>query len=195
MQITLRLARAAPFLLVMAVGIYLYHLANQFDFVARLGRPGPDLWPKIVLGLMLLAAAWGALQALTQGSEGREISLLVRAATRAVGKEDEAQQDLETEAGSADQRKPLRAAAAILALLAYVGCIPYVGFTVASFALMFAIMLLAGYKRPLVAAAISLIGALSFFFVFQRVAYISLPLGVGLFKDLSTSLMALIGVR
>jgi putative tricarboxylic transport membrane protein len=123
------------------------------------------------------------------------MSLLVRAATRAIGKEEEAQQDLDAEAGSTDQRSPLRAFAAILALLAFVGCIGYVGFTVASFVLMFAIMLLAGYKRPFVAALISLIGALSFFFVFQRVAYISLPLGVGPFRELSTGLMAIIGVR
>ncbi len=195
MQITLRLARAAPFLLVMAVGIYLYHVANQFDFVARQGQAGPDLWPKIVLGLMLLASAWGALQALTQRSDAQEMSLLVRAATRAVGKEEEARQNLDAEAGSADQRTPLRAFAAILALLVFVGCIAYVGFTLASFVLMFAIMLLAGYRRPFVAALISLIGALSFFFVFQRVAYVSLPLGVGPFRELSIWLMAIIGVR
>lgn len=195
MQIALRLGRAAPFLLVMAVGIYLYHVANQLDFVARPDRAGPDLWPKIALGLMLLASAWGALQALLTRSDGEDMSLLVRAATRAVGKEEEARQDLDAEAGSTDQRQPLRAFASILALLAFVGCIAYVGFTVAAFALMFTIMLLAGYRRPFVAAFISLIGALSFFFVFQRVAYISLPLGVGPFKELSAWLMAVIGVR
>ena len=184
-----------PFLLVMAVGIYLYYVANQFDFAARPGRAGPDVWPKIALGLMLLAAAWGALQALLTRSEGEEMSLLVRAATRAVGREEEARQDLDAEAGSTGQRQPLRALAAILAMLAFVGCISYVGFAVATFVLMLTIMLLAGYTRPFVATLISLIGALSFFFVFQRVAYISLPLGVGPFKDLSVWLMAIIGVR
>jgi len=195
MQIAVRLGRALPFLLVMAVGIYLYHVANQFDFVARPNRPGSDLWPKIALGLMLLASAWGALQALLIPSDGEEMSLLVRAATRAVGREKEARQDLDAEAGSTGQRHPLRALAAILALLAFVGCIAYVGFAVATFVLMLTIMLLAGYTRPFVAAFISLIGALSFFFVFQRVAYISLPLGVGPFRDLSVWLMAIVGVR
>jgi putative tricarboxylic transport membrane protein len=195
MQIAVRLGRALPFLLVMAVGIYLYYVANQFDFAARPGRAGPDVWPKIALGLMLLAAAWGALQALLTRSEGEEMSLLVRAATRAVGREEEARQDLDAEAGSTGQHQPLRALAAILALLAFVGCISYVGFAVSTFVLMLTIMLLAGYTRPFVAASISLIGALSFFFVFQRVAYISLPLGVGPFRDLSVWLMAIIGVR
>jgi hypothetical protein len=60
---------------------------------------------------------------------------------------------------------------------------------------MLTIMLLAGYTRPVVAAFISLVGTLAFFFVFQRVAYISLPLGVGPFKDLSVWLMTIIGVR
>jgi putative tricarboxylic transport membrane protein len=195
MQIAVRLGRALPFLLVMAVGIYLFYVANQFDFAARPGRAGPDVWPKIVLGLMLLASAWGALQALLTRSDGEEMSLLVRAATRAVGRVEEARQDLDAEAGSTGKRHPLSALGAILALLAFVGCIAYVGFAVATFALMLTVMLLAGYMRPLVAALISLMGALSFFFVFQRVAYISLPLGVGPFKDLSLWLMAIIGVR
>jgi putative tricarboxylic transport membrane protein len=195
MQIVVRLGRAAPFLLVMAVGIYLYYVASQFDFVAHPNRAGPDVWPKIVLALMLLACVWGALQALLKPSDGEEMSLLVRAATRAVGREEEARQDLEADAGSTGQRRPLHALGAILALLAFVGCIAYVGFAVATFVLMFAIMLLAGYGRPFVAASISLIGALAFFFVFQRVAYISLPLGVGPFRDLSIWLMAIIGVR
>lgn len=195
MQLAFRLGRAAPFLMVTAIGVYLLHVANQFDFAARPDRAGPDLWPKIVLGLMLLASVWGALQALLTSTDGEEMSLLVRAATRAVGKEDEARQDLDAETMPTDQRQPWRAVAAIAAMLAFVGGISFLGFTVTTAVLMFAIMLLAGYKRPVIAAVIAVVGALSFFFVFQRVAYISLPLGVGVFKDLSAALMAVIGVR
>ncbi|KAB2920297.1 MAG: tripartite tricarboxylate transporter TctB family protein [Hyphomicrobiaceae bacterium] len=195
MQFILRLGRAAPFLMVAAVGLFLYYVAGQFDFPARPGRAGPDLWPKIVLGLMLFAAAWGTLQALLTPGDPAEISLLVRAAARAVGKAEEAQQDLDAESLPTDQRQPLRALAAILAMLAFVGSIAFVGFTIATFALMLSIMLLAGYRRPLSAALISLVGTICFFLVFQRVAYISLPLGVGPFKEFSQALMALAGVR
>lgn len=195
MQLAIRVGRAMPFLLVTAVGIFLYHMANEFGYVARLGRAGPDLWPKILLWLMLLASIWGAIQALTSKVEDEEMSLMVRAATRAAGKEDEAEEELAAEAGHLESRHTWTALAAIVALLAFVGCIGYVGFTAATFAVMFTIMMLAGCGRPLTAALISLLGALAFFYVFQRVAYISLPLGVGPFKDFSTWLMTIVGVR
>jgi putative tricarboxylic transport membrane protein len=195
MQIVARLGRAAPFLLVAVICLYLFNVANQFDFVVRAGRPGPDIWPMIVLILILFASAWGAVEALLVPNDADGMSVMVRAAVRAIGREGEAERELEAEAGGDGERRPLRALAAILMLVAFVGSIAFVGFTVATFVLMFAIMLLAGYKRPLIAAVIALLGTLAFFFVFQRVAYVSLPLGVGPFKELSTTLMAIFGVR
>ena len=41
----------------------------------------------------------------------------------------------------------------------------------------------------------SLIGSFGFFFIFMKVAYISLPLGQGPFKALSLLLMQWMGVR
>lgn len=195
MQIVSRLGRAAPFLVVAILGVYLFAVADQFDFVVRGGRPGPDIWPKIVVGLILLAAIWGAFEAFFVSREADGMGLLLRAAVRAVGREDEAERDLEAEAGTAGERQLWRALGAMAAMLLFVGLIAYIGFTLATFLLMFSVMLLAGYKRPLIAALIALLGALAFFLVFQRVAYVSLPLGVGPFKELSTTLMAIFGVR
>ena len=81
------------------------------------------------------------------------------------------------------------------AMLGYVAVISYLGYAVSTFLLLFSIMLLAGYRRPLLAVLISLVGCLAFFVVFQRIVYVSLPLGVGPFKELSLALMALMGVR
>jgi putative tricarboxylic transport membrane protein len=195
MRIVSRLVRAGPFLLIAAIGVYLYQVADQFDFVTRAGRPGPDVWPKIVVSLIFFAAVWGALEALIVPRESDHMGLLVRDAVRAVGRESEAQHDLDVEAGLTAQPHVLRAVAAMAVLLAFVGGIAYVGFTVATCLLMFSVMVLAGYARYPIAALIAVLGALSFFLVFQRVAYVSLPLGVGPFKTLSLTLMALFGVR
>ena len=119
----------------------------------------------------------------------------MRAAVRAIGRESEAQKELEAEAGTTGEQQPLRAAGAIAALLAFVALIAFLGFTLTTFLLMFAIMLLAGYRNRPLAAVIALLGALSFFFVFQKVAYVSLPLGAGPFKALSEMLIYLFGVR
>jgi hypothetical protein len=195
MQFVLRLGRAAPFLLAAFICVLLFGIANQFDFVARPGQPDPSVWPKIILILIMLASAWGALEQLLVPGDDDGLGPLVRAAVRAVGRESEAQADLEAEAGLGGQCEPLRVLAAIAAMFGFVGGIAYVGFTVAAFSLMFAVMVLAGYQRYFFAILISLLGALAFFLVFQRVAYVSLPLGVGPFKALSTTLMATFGVR
>ena len=87
------------------------------------------------------------------------------------------------------------ALAGIVAMLGYVAVLPFLGYSVSTFLLLLAIMLLAGYRRPVPALLIALLGTFAFFFVFQRIAYISLPLGAGVFKQISITLMALIGVR
>ena len=189
-----RLGKSLPFIVTFIVGLYLWHLADRFDFIARSDRAGPDLWPKIVLGLMLLAALWGTLEALLMPATD-ELSPLVRAALRAVNKEEEGRQEIEAEAGDGDRRYPTRAVIGLLILFGFVACIGVIGFTLAVFLLMLSVMLVAGYRRPIIAAAVAIVGTLCFFFVFQRVAYLSLPLGIGPFRELSTFLMAVMGVR
>ena len=183
--------RVGPFLLVLAAGIWLWSVAQSFA-ISTAGRAGPDLWPKLVLLLMLGAAVWGVVEAFFKGQAEDDTSVLIANATRAAGREEDARQDLAENTGL---RQPLFAVGGMAAMLGYVAVISYLGYAVSTFLLLVGIMLLAGYGRPVRALLISLVGALVFFFVFQRLVYISLPLGIGPFKDLSLMLMALIGVR
>lgn len=179
-----RVLKAAPFAIVAVIAVALFTVANSFDYRPSPGRPGPDLWPKILLALMFLAALWGGLSALLFNSgdeDGGDPTVAGAAAAPAAEGE--------------RSEHWWRTALSIVLLLGYVAGISYVGFYVASACLMFGIMLLAGFQRFLLAGALSLTGALAFFFIFQRVAYISLPIGVGPFKTFSTALMSLIGVR
>jgi putative tricarboxylic transport membrane protein len=184
--------RVGPFLVVFAAGIWLWTVAQSFAIVTTLGRAGPDLWPKLVLLLMLGAAAWGIAEALLKIRPDDDTSVLIANATRSAGHEEDARQDL-TENTAA--RRPIFAVAGIATMLGYVAVISYLGYAVSTFLLLLAIMLLAGYRRPVAAVLISLVGAFAFIVVFQRLVYISLPLGVGHFKELSLMLMSLIGVR
>jgi hypothetical protein len=52
-----------------------------------------------------------------------------------------------------------------------------------------------GFRHVLWNPVVSLIGSFGFFFIFMKVAYISLPLGQGPFKALSLLLMQWMGVR
>ena len=51
-----------------------------------------------------------------------------------------------------------------------------------------------GFRRAWPVALISVLGAFVLLVIFMRVAYISLPLGVGPFQQLSVTLLRLIGV-
>lgn len=186
--------RVAPFLLVFCLGVWLWSVANEFAISTTLGRAGPDLWPKIVLVLLIGAALWGVADATFQPKSGDDTSIFITNATRSAGHEEDARKDLEGDAADAEKR-PIFAILGIGSMLCYVAVIPYLGFTPATFLLLLAIMLFAGYRKPLRAALISLIGALVFFVVFQRVVYVSLPHGVGPFNEFTLALMALLGVR
>jgi len=183
--------RVGPFLLVFAAGIWLWSIAQAMA-IATQGRAGPELWPKLVLLLMLVAAAWGVAEALFKAGRDDDTSVLIANATRSAGHEEDARQDL---ADGTGKRQPVFAIAGIAAMLGYVAAISYLGYAVSTFLLLLAIMLLAGYRRPIGAVLISLIGAFAFLLVFQRLVYVSLPLGAGPFKDFSLMLMSAIGVR
>ncbi len=141
---------------------------------------------------MLVAAAWGVAEALFKAGRDDDTSVLIANATRSAGHEEDARQDL---ADGTGKRQPVFAIAGIAAMLGYVAAISYLGYAVSTFLLLLAIMLLAGYRRPIGAVLISLIGAFAFLLVFQRLVYVSLPLGAGPFKDFSLMLMSVIGVR
>lgn len=187
--------RAGPFVIVLGAGVWLWTVANDFVITTRLGRAGPDLWPKIILVLMIGAAIWGIAEALFKSQPDDPTSILITKASRSAGHEEDARQDLAEATDGASERHPRFAVAGIAAMLGYVAIIPYVGFLIATFLLLLAIMLAAGYTHPVRTVAISLVGALVFFFVFQRIVYVSLPHGVGPFKEMTLSLMALLGVR
>ena len=187
--------RAGPFVIVLGAAIWLWTVASDFAITTRLGRAGPDLWPKIILALMIGAAIWGIAEALLKSHPDDDTSILIANASRSAGHEEDARKDLAEATDGRSERHPRFAVAGIAAMLGYVIVIPYVGFLIATFLLLLAIMLAAGYTRLLKAAVISLIGAFVFFIVFQRIVYVSLPHGEGPFKELTLALMALVGVR
>ena len=187
--------RAGPFVIVLGAGLWLWTVADAFAIKTSLGRAGPELWPKIILVLMIGAAIWGIAEAIFKSRPDHDTSILIANASRSAGHEEDARQDLAAATDGASERRPRFAVAGIAAMLGYVAVIPYVGFLIATFLLLLAIMLAAGYARVLRAIAISLIGAFVFFIVFQRVVYVSLPHGEGPFKELTLALMALVGVR
>ncbi len=182
---TSKLARTMPFAAIMAVSGYFYYLADHLDYAPMPGRVGPDLWPKIILGLMIAACLVGIVNA-------------VRARRTTGGESLFAMLAGETETGGdgTEQTRswPYLALAGIGLFIAYVLLLDIIGFVICTAVLIAAFLYLGRYRNRTVIVLASLVGSLGFFFVFRRIVYVSLPLGREPFLSLSVWLMQVMGM-
>lgn len=176
-----RLKGVLPYAALFIGAAYLFYDAATFGAAARPGQLGPDFWPRAVLVLLMLVCGCEILR-----------RLLFDRTIVAAQPERDAAQEGEAEA---TPRFPLRLGVGIALSIAYVLTLDVLGFFVAT-ALYLALFMVTGrYYRSRVVLLSSVLGSLAFVFVFMKVVYVSLPLGVGPFKTLSVSLLALLGIR
>jgi len=166
---------------VLAVGIFLYVQADNFEFEQASGRIGPGAWPKIILVMMVATALWGV------------VSSALRAGHTAPEAVSEAEQD--EALTQLPEIYPALVWIAVALTTAYLLLLPILGFFIATIVYTCVLMYLGHYRRPLRVALLSLAIALCFMFMFMRVVYVSLPPGVAPFDQLSYALMAAMGVH
>jgi len=100
--------------------------------------------------------------------------------------------DAQPEAGA---RFPGLLALGIAITIAYVWLLGLLGFALASALYIGAMIRVGRYRRWRVIVPTALMGSLVFMFVFQKVVYLSLPIGQSPFAALSLALMRLMGIR
>ena len=186
-----RLRQVLPHFVMLLVSLALYWAATRIDTSATGGgnRVGPDFWPKLVVGAMALLCVYEIVK-----------RLVIRTSFTAAGMLKGLDRDptARSEAVKTPTPAPLRAGqltAGVVLVLGYVLAVPWLGFFITSALFLFGFAWIGGFRRPLVALLIALVGALSLVVIFMRIAYISLPLGAGPFRELSLALTALLGVR
>jgi putative tricarboxylic transport membrane protein len=181
-------ARTAPYALVGAGAGYLYYVAAQVQYQARPGTLGPDFWPKLILGLVIAACAYEIVKIVVAGRatqvEGVLGGMIEDVAPDAPGSPD-----------APPPRRPLLLLGGIGLTVGYVALVEYLGFFAATVVYLASFIVLAGYRRWWVVAAVSVLGTLLIVFFFMRVVYISLPLGQGAFQQLTLWLMQVLGIR
>lgn len=174
-----RLQAALPYVVVLAAGLYLYVLANGFEFDQAGARIGPGAWPKLILGLMVVTALWGLVSSFL-----------------ATGKAPEHTEHEEDEAlVRPPEIYPLRVWIAVGTTLVYLVLLPLLGFFLATCLFSFVLMYLGQFRRPLPVTLLSVAIALAFLFLFMRVVYVALPVGTAPFDSVSYALMAAMGVH
>lgn len=180
-------------MLLVAIGLYLAAMRIDTGGAAAGGRIGPDFWPKVVIAFMGLLCVYEIVKRLVLHS-----SFTARGLTEGLTHNPAAQAEISD--GVPVEEEPEREYPRLLwsgaaLIVAYVVVVPWLGFFLTTALFLAAFIRLGGFRRPLITLAVSAIGAFALVVIFMRVAYISLPLGAGPFHDLSTALLALIGVR
>jgi hypothetical protein len=173
-----RIKAVLPYVAVLAGAAFLYGNTASFAALGRPGQLGPDFWPKAVLVLLMVTCAIEIVRLAL-------VPARLRVAPAAPADGDE-------EAGP---RFPLLLGAGIGLTILYVPGMQVLGFFLATVAYLAAFMLVGRYRRYGVVAVTSVLGSLAFVFVFMKIVYVSLPLGVGPFQWVSTALMALLGIH
>lgn len=169
-----------PYLVVLAVGVFLYYAAENFEFEEASGRIGPGAWPKLILILMLGSALWGAVSSALHAGKSADL-------------DDEADQ-MEALVRP-PELYPGLVWLAVGATVGYLAILPLVGFFLATIVYAFALMYLGHYRQFVGASLLSVAIAFAFMFMFMRVVYVALPAGVAPFDRLSYALMAAMGVH
>jgi putative tricarboxylic transport membrane protein len=177
MQLRGRLRRSATYAVILCCAAYLYYLAQRIQYDEVAGRIGPDAWPKIVLILMLATCIWQIAR------------IVIFGAAPTASADDE----LPLAEGEGDYT--YLALLAIGVTIVYALVLPTLGFFVATVLYIAAIAYVGRYRRLVPLIATSLIAPVLLIFVFMKIVYVALPLGVGPFKALTLVMLKIMGVH
>ena len=159
-----RIAPAIPYLLLLAVTVWLWSVAGRIDYQERPGTLGPDFWPRVAIGLMgLLCLVRIATVLATGGAAARGIGAVITGG---------AEEEEET-----GPRRPVLLGLGIALILAYGLVLNTVGFPLATALFLVAFMYLGGSRRHLVVWVSSLVGVALVTVLLTKVVYVSLPRG------------------
>lgn len=172
--------RLIPYLIPLALAVFLYFRAGQFDVVSQPGRPGPDLWPKMICVFLGITSLIGLIGAIF-GTEEADTEI-----------------DMADETGPAlapPETNPELVWIGIVTVGLYILALPYLGFFIATILLATALLVIGGMRRWALVPVAGLVLAVVFSVIFLRIVYVALPLGEGWFRTVSLALYRLIGVH
>jgi hypothetical protein len=187
-----RLRLAVPHTVLLLVAGLLYYATSFIDTSGAGGtRLGPDFWPKIIIAAMALLCIYEIGKRLITGAS-RDAAGLIAGLERAPLEVEGAPAPTETSSITALDNRKL--AAGLLLIAAFVLGVAYVGFFIGTLLFLALFSWIGGFRRIGPVALVSVLGAFALLVIFMRMAYVSLPLGVGPFQQLSVTLLRLMGV-
>jgi len=191
MRFPAHLTRIIPYAIVGGAAGYLYYVAANIEYHARAGTLGPDFWPKAILVLTIAACLYEVVRIAFLGTRAHDTAGVL---------EEMAVESLEQHADvraaePAEENHPVLLVAGVIATLAYVWAVQRLGFFLATVVYLVAFMRLGGYRRWRVIGMVSVVGTLVLLFIFMKLVYVSLPIGVAPFSEVTLFLMKVMGIR
>ena len=183
-----RLRLVLPHTVLLLISVLLYAAASRIETQTGTGRLGPDFWPKLVIGAMAALCIYEIVKRLVFSVASTATGL-----TQGLNRPPDPD-DVEIASRELPQHhgKLLLGTALVLG---FVLAVAWLGFFVATALFLALFSWIGGFRRPAAVLAISIAGGLALLVIFMRVAYVSLPLGEGVFKTLSLALLKLLGVQ
>ncbi|MEJ0048812.1 MAG: tripartite tricarboxylate transporter TctB family protein [Rhodospirillales bacterium] len=185
------LTQVAPYVLVLAAAGYLCRLTYHFDVTAPEGQIGPEFWPRTICIFMMITCvvkiahlAWTSVYAGGEGGVGEPQADWSDAAER---------QHADATLPSSHRRLDIWLGIGTTAL--YLLAFQTLGYFLSTLAFMVAFIYLGQYRKWRTILVVSTLASLVFMFIFMKVVYISLPIGVEPFSRVSVFLMELMHVR
>ena len=173
-----KIKRIIPYGCILILCGYFYGLANQFQFAVKPGHLGPDFWPKLLLGLTMVVCLYE----------------IARTALLFKGKGEQAEEKQEEQA---EETKfyPVALIAGTILTVAYVYVVSVAGFILCTFLYLLIFMILGRYRKLWAVLLNSAIGTGVLVFLFMKVVYVSLPMGVGPFQQFSLLVLKMLGIK
>jgi hypothetical protein len=168
---------ALPYVLILAIAAWFFHIAGHIEYSMRPGQIGPDFWPRLALALMVVICVFQVGRVMLYGTPSDKPSV-------------------EVDTGESEEEAPRRPSlliAGIVLTVAYGVFINVFGFPLITFVYMILFMYLGGYRGHVSLWLSSLIGVLGLTIVFQSVVYVSLPRGQPPFDAITDFLVRLFG--
>jgi putative tricarboxylic transport membrane protein len=172
--------RIIPYVIILLVSLYFYHLAGQFRFSARPGNLGPDFWPKLLLGLTMAACLYEIIKT----------AFFLRSVPAK-----EAAEDQPGKAAAKKKTYPGLLVVGIAMTVAYAYFVTTLGFIICTFLYFVLFMIVGRYRKIWAILANSVIGTLVLVVIFMKIVYVSLPLGHEPFASVTLFVLKLLGIK
>ena len=183
MTLLARMKKVTPYVALLIGGFVLYGVAGRIDYTPIPDQIGPEVWPKIILILMIVVCLFCIVRHLVMPPP----PVVADLSAQLVLPEDASPEH--------EEDHPALVLAVVAATCVYLLLLETAGFFLCTLVFTVCLMLCGGVRRPALIAGLALLITTFFTFTFMKIVYVALPIGVEPFSSVSLGVMKLLGIH